>query len=317
MIVVGLPASSRIRPDGKFAMEIQRAIPSNLFKSTNALLGQVLKNRRLTPPERPPPNDVRHIVLSSLGLSYLPGQSIGVIPEGYDLTSGKPHKLRLYSVSSEAKGDYGDWKTVSTVVVRHFWGNEKTGETSIPGVCSKQLCDCDVGDVVRITGPVGKRFLLPTDFHKRDLIFVATGTGIAPYRGMLKEMFDEDYSGKVFLIFGAQYADTVLYDDEFRSYLDRANFRYITALSREAEKNPFPDEVPTPGNKMYVQVRMWQHRQEIRESLEKPDTIVYQCGLKGLEQGVFQVIDKIGDQMGELDLSKRLQSEGRMLLEVY
>ena len=114
-----------------------------------------------------------------------------------------------------------------------------------------------------------------------------------------------------------RYADTVLYDDEFRSYLDRPNFRYITALSREAEKNPFPDEVPTRDNKMYVQVRMWQHRQEIRQSLENPDTIVYQCGLKGMEKGVFQVIDRIGGEMGEPNLSKRLQAEGRMLLEVY
>ena len=298
-------------------VEVQREVPSNLFKSTNPLLGEVLENRRLTPPERPPHNDVRHIVLSSPGLSYLPGQSIGVVPEGYDLRSGKPHKLRLYSVSSESKGDYGDGQTVSTVVVRHFWDNEETGETSIPGVCSKQLCDCEAGDKVKLTGPVGKRFLLPTDFHERDLIFVATGTGIAPYRGMLKEVFDQDYRGRLFLIFGVQYADTVLYDDEFRSYLDQRNFRYITALSREAEKNPFPDEVPTRGNKMYVQVRMWQHREEIRQSLEKPDTIVYQCGLKGMETGVFQVIDKIGGQMGQPDLSNRLKAEGRMLLEVY
>ncbi len=298
-------------------VEVQRKIPSNLFKSTNPLLGEVLENRRLTPPARPPPNDARHIVLSSPGLSYLPGQSIGVVPEGYDLRSGKPQKLRLYSVSSESKGDYGDGQTVSTVVVRHFWDNEETGETIIPGVCSKQLCDCEVGDKVKLTGPVGKRFLLPTDFHERDLIFVATGTGIAPYRGMLKEVFDQDYRGRLFLIFGVQYADTVLYDDEFRSYLDRRNFRYITALSREAEKNPFPDEVPTRGNKMYVQVRMWQHREEIGQSLEKPDTIVYQCGLKGMETGVFQVIDKIGGQMGQPDLSNRLKAEGRMLLEVY
>ena len=298
-------------------VEVQREVPSNLFKSTNPLLGEVLENRRLTPPERPPPNDVRHIVLSSPGLSYLPGQSIGVVPEGYDLRSGKPQKLRLYSVSSESKGDYGDGQTVSTVVVRHFWDNEETAETSIPGVCSKQLCDCEAGDKVKLTGPVGKRFLLPTDFHERDLIFVATGTGIAPYRGMLKEVFDQDYRGRLFLIFGVQYADTVLYDDEFRSYLDRRNFRYITALSREAEKNPFPDEVPTRGNKMYVQVQIWQHREEIRQSLEKPDTMVYQCGLKGMEKDVFRVIDKIGSQMGEPDLAKRLKAEGRMLLEVY
>lgn len=298
-------------------LEAQREIPSNLFKSTNPLSGIVLENRRLTPPNRPPPNDVRHVVLSAPGLSYLPGQSIGVVPEGFSLQTGKPHTLRLYSVSSESRGDRGDGKTVSTVVVRHFWDNQKTAETDIPGVCSKYLCDCESGDKVKITGPVGKRFLLPTDFHQRDLIFIATGTGIAPYRGMLKELFDQDYQRKVFLIFGVQYLDTALYDDEFRSYLDRPNFRYITALSREPEKNPFPDAVPTRDNKIYVQVRLWQHRDEIRQSLEKPTTLVYQCGLKGMEKGCIQVIDKIGEQMGDSNLSKRMKNEGRMLMEVY
>ena len=295
----------------------QREICCNLFKSTNPLRTDVLETRRLTSPRRPPNNDARHIVLSSPGLSYLPGQSIGVLPEGFDARSGKPQKLRLYSVSSASKGDYGDSKTVSTVVVRHFWDNEETGETSIPGVCSNYLCDCEVGDRFQITGPVGKRFVLPADFHERDLIFIATGTGIAPYRGMLEDMFAQGYEGKAFLIFGVKYEDTILYDDEFRSYQDRSNFRYITALSREDERNPFPDDVPTPHAKIYVQVRIWQHREEIGRSLEKPDTLVYQCGLKGMEKGVFQVIDKIGTQMAGPDLSQRMKAEGRMLLEVY
>ena len=113
--------------------EVQREVPSNLFKRTNPLLAEVLENRRLTSPSRPPPNDVRHIVLSSPGLSYLPGQSIGVVPEGYELRSGKPHKLRLYSVSSESKGDYGDGQTVSTVVVRHFWTMRRPERQALRG----------------------------------------------------------------------------------------------------------------------------------------------------------------------------------------
>ena len=294
-----------------------RQIPHNLFKAKNPLLGTVLENRRITPLERPPQNDVRHVVLSSEGLTYLAGQSIGCLPDGYDPRTGKPHKLRLYSVSSESKGDRGDGKTVSIVVVRHFWDDAESGQKNMPGVCSRYLCDLKIGERVKITGPVGKRFLLPPDYHERDLIFVATGTGIAPYRDMLKEMFAQGYQRQVFLFFGVQYADTVLYDDDFRSFLDRPNYRYVTALSREEERNPTPDIVPTRDNKMYVQVRLWQHRAELREVLARPTTIVYQCGLKGMETAVFQVIDKIGREGGEEDLSRRMQSEGRMLLEVY
>ena len=297
--------------------ETQRVIPQYTFKPANPLISKVLESRLLTPPSRSPENEVRHVVLSSPGLTYLPGQSIGVVPEGYDPNSGKPHKLRLYSISSESKGDCGDWQTVSTVVIRHFWDNGETGERNIPGVCSKQLCDCRVGDVVRITGPSGKHFLLPPDYHHRDLIFVATGTGIAPYRGMLKEMFNEGYYGEAFLFFGVKFADTVLYDEEFRSYLDRVNFHYFTALSREAEKNPFPHELPTPDNRVYAHVRMWQHEDELRPCLARPDTMVYVCGLKGSEKGVAEVVDKIGRELGEASLSGRLRAEHRMLQEVY
>ncbi len=295
----------------------QREIPLNLFTVANPLSGTVLENHRLTPPDGPPANDIRHLVLDSPGLAYLPGQSVGVIPDGDDPRTGRPHKLRLYSVSSESKGDHGDWNTVSVVVVRHFWHDQTVQEISTPGVCSKYLCDLQPGENVQITGPVGKRFLLPPDFHRRDLIFVATGTGIAPYRGMLQEMFDQDYQSQVLLVFGVQHSGTLLYDDEFRSYLDRPNFRYATALSRESEQNPFPDELPTHDNKLYVQVRLWQRRHEIARSLEKPDTLVYVCGRKGMEKGVFCVINLIGERLGRPDLAARMRSEQRLLEEVY
>ena len=44
---------------------------------------------------------------------------------------------------------------------------------------------------------------------------------------------------------------------------------------------------------------------------------MYLCGLKGMEKGVFEVIDRIGEQSGESGLSKRMKEEGRLLLEVY
>lgn len=91
----------------------------------------------------------------------------------------------------------------------------------------------------------------------------------------------------------------------------------MIALSREAQKNPFSDLVPTWDNKMYVQVRMWQHRGEIRRLLEKPDTLVYVCGLKGMEKGAFLVIDLLGQQLSQPDLAKRMRDEGRLLLEIY
>ena len=293
-------------------------IPVNLFTVQKPLIGKTIENKRLTPITRDPRNDVRHIIIRhEANLPYRPGQSVGILMPGNDPLTGKPHKLRLYSVASVGVGDLGDYKTVSLCVVRHFWNNPKTGEKNIPGLTSNYLCDLKAGDSVTLTGPVGRHFLLPEDFKTRDFIFMATGTGIAPYRGMLKEMFDAGYSGRVWLYFGVQYQDVVLYDAEFESYRKQRNFFYVKAISRE-EKNPIPEIVPTREGRMYVQVRMYQDRKVLGEVLSKPNSMVYLCGLKGMEEGIFQVLEKIGKEIGITDsFVAKLKSEQRLRVEVY
>jgi len=202
-------------------------------------------------------------------------------------------------------------------VVRHFWNDLLHGHERVPGIASSYLCDLKQGDEVLMMGPTGRHFLLPDDFKERDFIFAATGTGIAPYRGMLKEMFDQGYSGQVALYFGAQHQDLVLYDDEFQTYRQHSNFHYVTALSRE-EQNPVADQVPTRQNRMYVQVKMFLDRDMMKVALAKPDSIIYICGLKGMEAGIFPVIDAIGKELGvEASFAQKLRTDKRLKLEVY
>jgi len=54
------------------------------------------------------------------------------------------------------------------------------------GVCSNFLCDTKPGEDVKMTGPSGKVMLMPEKDPKTDLIMIATGTGIAPYRGFVR-----------------------------------------------------------------------------------------------------------------------------------
>ena len=64
------------------------------------------------------------------------------------------------------------------------------------GVASHHLCDLEPGDNVAVTGPVGTHFLLP-EVPASNLILVATGTGIAPFRGFLRRIYLErdDWTG--------------------------------------------------------------------------------------------------------------------------
>jgi ferredoxin-NADP reductase len=73
-----------------------------------------------------------------------------------------------------------------------------------------------------MTGPSGKVMLLPEDKPAADIIMVATGTGIAPYRAFWKRLFVEDteaaakFKGLAWLFLGVANSDALLYDDELQ-----------------------------------------------------------------------------------------------------
>ena len=270
----------------------------NIYTPKRPLVSKVLEKYRIT--HHTSPNYAWHVVLSLEGSEmagrYRIGQSIGVVPEGrfVDEKFNYAHqkldtKIRLYSLASACWGD--DWKgqTVSLCVKREFSEDETTGEIAF-GECSNHICDAKPGDELQITGPSGKGFMLPDNALEHDYVLVATGTGIAPFRGMLIELFNQGYEGQVWLVFGTPYSTDIMYDDEFRFLDERhSNLRYVTAVSRE-QKNP-------RGGKMYAQDRLVEHQDELAPLLEKPETMLYMCGLKGVEFGVYQWLHGIGSNL--------------------
>ena len=102
------------------------------------------------------------------------------------------------------------------------------------GIASTYLWKLKAGDPVSITGPHGT-FLLKEPFDY-DPVFIATGTGVAPLRGMIKHLFHLNVTREVWLLFGCRYEHTLLYESEFRSLANlRHNFHYIPTVSRPKE----------------------------------------------------------------------------------
>ncbi len=287
-----------------------REVPFNLFKQAEPLTVTLLENTRLTRPESP--NDVRHLVfnIDGTGYRYVDGQSAGILPPGSD-AAGKSHKLRLYSIASPGFGDDGEGKTFSLCVKRVVYQDEATGEER-RGVCSNYLCDLAVGDAVKVTGPVGKAFLLPETPHA-NLIMIATGTGVAPFRGFLRTRYlqNRHESGQAWLFFGAQYESDYLYAQELESYREYPTYHLVTAFSREQQT--------AAGKRMYVQHRLYEHRQELFALLEQPNTYLYICGLKGMESGILEALEQAAAETGKSwqELYSRLNTEKRWLVEVY
>jgi len=273
----------------------------NLYTPKRPFSAKVVRKYRIS--DRSSPNHSWHVVLSLEGSEmvgrYRIGQSIGVVPNGRfnDATFNYVHnaltnQIRLYSIASACWGD--DWKgeTVSLCVKREVKEDEETGELVL-GAASNFICDAKPGDEILITGPVGKNFLLPDDPHAHNYVLVATGTGIAPYRGMLIELFNQGFEREVWLIFGVPYSTDVLYDDEFRYFADRhPNFHYITAISREQRD--------ARGGKLYVQHRLEENAERLVPLLQQQETLLYICGLKGMEYGVYPWLYRVGSNLVSL-----------------
>ena len=204
------------------------------------------------------------------------GQSIGILAPGEN-EKGKPHKLRLYSVSSPSKGEGGKQNLVSTTVKRAI---DEVDGVLYTGICSNYLANLKPGDKVKVTGPSGKRYLLPENAGDFNYVFFATGTGIAPFRGMIIELFEAGLQGNVALVFGCPYRTDLLYPKYFKEMAENHdNFDYITCVSREERR--------TNGSKKYVQSAIEDHKDVLGPILEKENTLIYLCGMKGMETGIY------------------------------
>jgi ferredoxin--NADP+ reductase len=291
------------------------AIPMNIYRPGNPFISTCLTNRELVGPGGI--GTVRHLEFDISGgdLHFLDGQSVGIVPPGLT-ADGKHHKLRLYSVASTRHGDYGDDKTLSLCVRQLEYAHPETGET-VYGVCSTYLCNLEAGEKVKMTGPVGKAMLLPDD-PTATVIMMATGTGIAPFRAHLWRMFREknpEYSFKGFawLIFGIPTSANILYREELeefeREYPDQ--YRLTYAISRE-QKNK-------AGGRMYIQDRVAEHVDALWELLQKDNTHVFICGLRGMEDGIDAAFTECAARHGAnwKEVQENLHHAHRWHVETY
>ena len=272
------------------AKKDKKKVPVNIYKPKSPYLGTCLSNDELV--KEGGIGTVKHLKfdLSEGDLHYLEGQSIGIIPDGED-AKGKPHKIRLYSIASTQHGDDVDDKTVSLCVRQLEYKDPETGE-NVQGVCSTFLCNLDVGQKVKITGPVGKEMLLADD-PEANIVMMGTGTGIAPFRAYLWRMFkdrereanpDYQFNGKAWLIFGIPKSENILYREELEEMQEKYpdNFEITYAISREQQNSE--------GGRMYIQHRVAENAEKLWKMVQDEKTYVYICGLKGMEDGIDEAM---------------------------
>ena len=89
-------------------------------------------------------------------------------------------------------------------------------------------------DLLRIEGPLGSFFL--RENKKENIIFLATGTGIAPIKAILENLIKSEalsQDNTLWLFVGARYENDLFWDP--RDLGDFNNIKYIPVLSRAEE----------------------------------------------------------------------------------
>jgi ferredoxin-NADP reductase len=144
------------------------------------------------------------------------------------------------------------------------------------GVSSTFLHKMKVGDRIQAMAPLGA-FTMKDE--SRDCVFIATGSGIAPFRSMINDRLEKKTSQKLYLVFGNRYEEDIIYRQEWESLAKKhANFKCIFTLSRGQWDGP----------RGYVQEKI----QEFVPDLKEKD--FYICGLVNMINAVQEKLISLG-----------------------
>ena len=149
------------------------------------------------------------------------------------------------------------------------------------GAFTPTLWEKRVGDKIDLRGPHGK-FIVhePVDY---DTVFIAAGTGIAPFWGMIQHLLSSGVKRDILLVFGVRYEDDLLYDKEFKELAERhPNFRPVFTLSRPRHPEKWW------GDHGYVQGLLAKYIKD------PTHTKAFICGLTPMIEASVAELEKLG-----------------------
>jgi len=146
------------------------------------------------------------------------------------------------------------------------------------GMFTPHLFNMKPGDSVETSAPLG--FFVIRDPAK-EAVFIATGTGIAPFRSMAPDYLSHPDSKQLTLIFGVRQENTIYYRDDFEALAGiYPKFRFWPTLSRA--------DSPWGGRTGHVQTHLFEAIGDRR------DLDVYICGLKAMVDDVRAILKGLG-----------------------
>ena len=137
--------------------------------------------------------------------------------------------------------------------------------------------EAKINDLLRLEGPLGTFFLRDSLCH--DIVFLATGTGIAPVKSILETMADSagKFTDKKFwVIVGARYEEDIFWEP--KDLKSQLNINFIPVLSKGSSK--------WEGERGYVQDVV------LKQTIDLNKTQVYACGSNTMIEAAKKLLIK-------------------------
>jgi sulfite reductase alpha subunit-like flavoprotein len=268
---------------------------------------KLLSSERITPESSR--EDIRRMVFRTDNLYFdsKVGSCVRILAPGQ---YGNPYHTRLYFIADSESSD--DGASYEICVRRCFYVDDASGE-EYAGVASNYLCDLKPGSEIRFSGPVGYPFLVPEN-QNANLLMIGMGTGIAPFRGLVRMIYEQHggWKGKVRLFYGARTGLESLYmndvNNDIGNYFDQPTFKAFQAVSPR----------PHLGEPIALEQAMEKNKEEVWAMIQDPNTYVFVAGLKKAAEMLDNALGKIaGSQERWLNKKAELKAGSRFAELIY
>ncbi|GAB3293946.1 cytochrome P450 [Epidermidibacterium keratini] len=220
-------------------------------------------------------------------------------------------RVRQYSISSSPL-DSPDTASLTVSVVD---APARSGIGSYRGSGSSYLQSAQPGDKIAVALTHPSEQFRPPDDNATPVVLISAGSGIAPFRGFVRERVARDAAGEqagpTVLFFGCDHPDVDdLYASEFAAYGDTVTVHRAYTFAPQ-------DEVT------FVQHRLWQQREQVAK-LIADGARIYVCGDgEFMAPAVHETLARIhADTYGggierSLGWLDEMRDEGRYVTDVF
>jgi Na+-transporting NADH:ubiquinone oxidoreductase subunit F len=141
------------------------------------------------------------------------------------------------------------------------------------------------GDRIEVVGPFGEFMIRDTD---TDMLFVAGGSGMAPFKAILNDLYEKGMSHRqIWYFFGARTKKDLFYLEEMAELESRwDNFHFVSALSE-----PLPEDEWTGETGLITEVLDRYLKDKIPNTKPKEG---YLCGSPGMINACIKVMNENG-----------------------